>query len=141
MQDPAPSLAQWFPFQEKSDSRGSLTVVEASRHVPFTIARVYYVCGTPVGIKRGFHAHKELQQVAVCIAGSCTMLLDDGTRKEHVKLGDPAKGLLIPPRVWHEMSDFSPDCIMLVFASAPYEESDYLRDYNAFKDYVQAPQF
>lgn len=133
-------LVRWFPFQEKSDARGSLSVIEGGRHVPFDIARVYYVQGTPPGLKRGLHAHKELQQVAVCVTGSCTMLLDDGQRRETVKLDTPGKGLLIPPRVWHEMDDFTPDCVLLVFAAAPYEEADYIRDYTEFKNYVQAPQ-
>lgn len=134
---PVPDLVQWFPFQERSDARGSLAVIEGARHIPFDIARVYYVYGTQPGICRGLHAHKKLQQVATCVSGSCTMLLDDGQRKETVTLDNPGKGLLIPALVWHEMDDFSPDCVLLVLASAPYDEADYIRNYSEFKSYIQ----
>lgn len=134
----APSLISWVPFKKRGDERGSLVAIEGERDVPFAIARAYYVFGTLPGVTRGFHAHKQLQQVAVCVIGSCTMLMDDGRRKESVRLDSPDRGLLIPPRVWHEMSDFSPDCVLLVLASDHYDEADYLRDYAGFLSHVSA---
>ena len=84
------------------------------------------------GRPRGFHAHKKLHQVAVCLAGSCRMTLDDGHEKAAVTLDDPARGILIRQMVWREMHDFSPDCILMVLASHVYDEDDYIRDYDAF---------
>lgn len=139
--DGTPSLAQWIPLQQRSDARGSLAIAEGNRHIPFTIARVYYLYGAAHGTERGFHAHKELDQVAVCVAGSCTMVFDDGSRREQVTLNNPAHAVRIPPLLWHEMRDFTADCVLLVFAAAPYDEADYIRDYDAFKAHVQAPQF
>lgn len=132
-------LITWVPFTRRGDERGSLVAIEGGRDVPFAIARTYYVFGTVPGVKRGLHAHKALQQVAVCVRGSCTMLMDDGKQKESVRMDSPEKGLLIPPRIWHEMHDFSPDCVLLVLASDHYDEADYLRNYADFLAYVSAP--
>ncbi len=134
----APALITWVPLKKRGDERGLLVAVEGERDVPFAIARTYYVFGTAPGVSRGFHAHKQLQQVAVCVIGSCTMLMDDGNQKESVRMDAPDRGLLIPPRVWHEMSDFSPDCVLLVLASDHYDEADYLRNYADFLAYVSA---
>lgn len=131
-------LISWVPFKKRGDERGLLVAVEGERDVPFAIARAYYVFGTVAGVSRGFHAHKQLWQVAVCVIGSCTMLMDDGRQKESVRLDSPDRGLMIPPRVWHEMSDFSPDCVLLVLASDHYDEADYLRNYADFISYVSA---
>ncbi|MCY1560837.1 TDP-4-oxo-6-deoxy-alpha-D-glucose-3,4-oxoisomerase [compost metagenome] len=81
---------------------------------------------------RGFHAHRKLEQVAVCLSGSCSFLLDDGLNKQTLKLASPAQGLRIEPMVWHEMYDFSADCVLMVIASEHYDESDYIRDYEQF---------
>ena len=116
----------------RGDERGSLIAIEGGANVPFQIARVYYVFGTKAGVDRGFHAHLELQQLAVCVSGSCTMVLDDGKQRVEVRLDSPTLALTIPPMIWHEMRDFSPDCVLMVLADAPYEESDYIRDYDAF---------
>lgn len=132
------SLAQWIPLQTHSDARGSLVIAEGNREIPFAIARVYYLFGSAPATERGFHAHKELTQVAVCVAGSCTMILDNGSQREAVHLDSPARGLLIRPGLWREMKDFSPNCVLLVFASATYDEADYIRDYETFKTYAQA---
>ena len=116
------------------DDRGSLVALEANKTVSFDIKRVYYIFGTKQGVARGFHAHKALKQVAVCVAGSCRMLLDDGLHKEEVLLDSARKGLLIEGLVWREMHDFSEDCVLLVLASELYDESDYIRDYKKFID-------
>ena len=131
------SLVDTIELLDLGDSRGGLSVVEGQKTIPFEIKRVYYIYGTDVSQSRGFHAHKELVQVAVCLAGSCNMVLDDGVNKEVVKLESPNKAVMIPPLVWHEMHDFSKDCVLLVFASNYYDESDYLRDYEDFLSFVR----
>jgi dTDP-4-dehydrorhamnose 3,5-epimerase-like enzyme len=116
----------------RGDARGNLVAIEAGRDVPFEIARVYYLYGTDTDVARGFHAHRTLRQWAVCVAGSCTMLLDDGAAKETLTLDDPAAGVAIPPMVWHEMRDFVPGTVLLVLANQHYDESDYIRNYDDF---------
>ncbi|WP_367181120.1 FdtA/QdtA family cupin domain-containing protein [uncultured Psychrobacter sp.] len=127
------SLIEWVDFPPLGDDRGSLVALEAENTVPFVIKRVYYIFGTQQGVARGFHAHKNLQQVAVCVTGSCRMVLDDGKNREEVWLDSPIKGLIISDLVWREMHDFSEDCVLLVLASEHYDENDYIRDYEDFK--------
>jgi dTDP-4-dehydrorhamnose 3,5-epimerase len=121
----------------KGDERGSLVAVEELKEVPFAIVRAYYLFGTQPGVTRGLHAHRAVRQFAVPVAGSCTMLVDDGLTRAKVRLEQPTVGLLLPPMVWHEMSDFSSDCVLLVLADAPYDESDYIRDYDHFLELAQ----
>jgi dTDP-4-dehydrorhamnose 3,5-epimerase-like enzyme len=117
----------------RGDDRGSLIALEGrSAEVPFDIARIYYVFATAPGIDRGFHAHHALNQIAIAIAGSCTMYFDDGQRKRAVRLDRPNVAVTIPPMVWHDMHDFSANCILLVLADAKYDEADYIRDYETF---------
>lgn len=130
--DTLPGGCLFLPFSPKGDERGSLVAIEEGRDVPFPIARAYYLYGTREGVTRGLHAHRQLRQVAVAVAGSCAMLLDDGRARTTVLLNDPAAGLLLEPMVWHEMSDFTDDCVLLVLADAPYDEADYIRDYQQF---------
>lgn len=125
-------LINIIEFTEIGDERGSLVSLERFEDIPFSIHRVYYLFGLQPDLPRGFHAHKKLIQVAICIKGSCDILMDDGVNKEIVKLNSPSKGLLINPMQWHEMHDFSPDCVLLVLASDIYDESDYIRDYSEF---------
>ena len=120
----------------RGDDRGSLIAIEAGRDVPFEIARVYYVFGTRPGVDRGFHAHHALRQLLIAVSGSCTIRLDDGHRREEVRLDLPSVGLSISGLVWREMSDFSPDCVLLVLADAAYDESDYIRDHRQFLEAV-----
>lgn len=126
------SLIQWIQFPPLGDARGSLVALEGEKTVPFAIKRVYYIFGTEPGVARGFHAHRNLKQVAVCVTGSCRMILDDGITREDVILGSPTEGLLIEGLVWREMHDFSEDCVLLVLASEHYDENDYIRDYDEF---------
>ena len=127
-----------MPLAVRGDERGRLVAIEGMSDVPFGIARAYYVYGTTPGVTRGLHAHRALNQLAVAVAGSCTMLLDDGTQRVTVRLDDPAVGLTMGPMIWHEMSDFSPDCVLMVLADAAYDEADYIRDYDAFLAYANA---
>ena len=126
------SLIRLVELPPLGDERGSLVAIEANKHIPFDVKRVYYIFGTQPGVSRGFHAHKKLQQLAVCVTGKCRMVLDDGINKESVWLDSPIKGLLIGNNVWREMHDFSDDCVLLVLASEHFDESDYIRDYSEF---------
>lgn len=126
------NLVQWVKFPALGDGRGSLVALEGNRTVPFDIKRVYYIFDTQSGVARGFHAHKALRQVAVCVTGKCKMLLDNGTEKAEVWLDSPTKGIVIDSMVWHEMHEFSSDCVLLVLASEHYDENDYIRDYRDF---------
>lgn len=125
-------LVKAVDLKRLGDERGSLVAIEGNNTIPFSINRVYYIYGTDSNVARGFHAHKTLQQMAVCVAGKCTMLLDDGDGKEEVIMESPTQGVLIDPMIWHEMHSFSADCVLLVLASAHYDESDYIRDYDDF---------
>lgn len=122
-----------IPLQTHGDDRGSLVALEGNKKsIPFEIKRVYYIYGTKKGVARGFHAHKKLKQVAICLSGSCRFVMDNGIDKAEVNLDSPLQGLLIDTMQWHEMYDFSSDCILLVLASDVYDESDYIRDYDEF---------
>lgn len=126
------SLINLIDFTPLGDGRGSLVALEGNKSIPFDIKRVYYIFGTQKGVARGFHAHKQLSQVAVCITGKCRMILDDGNVKEEVWLDSATKGVFIKDMIWREMHDFSNDCVLLVLASEHYDESDYIRDYSEF---------
>lgn len=121
----------------RGDDRGRLVAIEAEREVPFEIARVYYIYATQPGIDRGFHAHRTLSQLAVAVAGGCTIVLDDGRKRVSVRLDEPTTGLTVPPMVWHELTDFSTDCVLMVLADAIYDETDYIRDYAAFRELAE----
>ena len=130
------SLIKTISFNPLGDERGSLVALEGSKSVPFDIKRVHYIFGTKEGVSRGFHAHLNLKQVAVCVTGSCRFVLDNGKQREEVVLDKSTTGLLINDLTWHEMYDFSPDCVLMVLASEYYDESDYIRDYQEFLQIV-----
>lgn len=119
-------------FEDLSDNRGGLVSYEESRNIPFPIKRVYCIYNVGSDVARGFHAHKELEQVAVCIQGSCTVMLDNGTEKESIILSSPYIGLYIGSNIWRVMKNFSKDCVLVVLASKLYDESDYIRTYDKF---------
>ena len=125
-------LVQLVDIPQRGDARGALSVAELGGVLPFAVRRVYWIHGTKPGVSRGFHAHKLLRQLCVCVAGSVRMSLFDGRREESVVLDSSAKGLLIGPGLWREMHDFSPDCVLMVFADAEYDEADYIRDFGEF---------
>ncbi len=120
------------------DDRGSLCVIEGQRDTDFPIARVYYIFGTQAGVARGFHAHRALQQLAVCVSGSCTMTLDDGRDRRSFVLDRPDMGVTIGPMIWREMHDFSDDAVLMVLADKQYDEADYIRNYDEFLAMVAA---
>lgn len=126
------SLINLVELPSLGDDRGSLVSIEANNHIPFEVKRVYYISQTKQGVSRGFHAHKNLQQLAVCVAGQCRLLLDNGVSRESICLDSPTKGVLIGNNLWREMHDFSADCVLLVLASEHYDEQDYIRNYQEF---------
>jgi len=132
------SLAQLIDIPQRGDDRGALSVVEVGGMLPFLVRRVYWIHGTKPGGSRGFHAHKKLHQLCVCVAGSVRMSLFDGRREESVVLDSSAKGLLIGPGLWREMHDFSPGAVLMVFADAEYDEADYIRDRDQFIRHVHS---
>ena len=127
---------QKYVFRQYRDSRGLLTALEELKDIPFQIKRVYYMHDMPQDTVRGSHAHKTLQQVLICIRGSCRVRLDDGRERGEITLDGSGEGLYIPGTIWREVYDFSRDAVLLVLASELYDASDYIRDYDAFLDYI-----
>jgi hypothetical protein len=125
-------------FPKVSDPRGNLSFIEAEKHIPFNIRRVYYLYDVPGGAERGGHAHKTLQQLLIAMSGSFNVVLDDGRRRQHYKLNRSHYGLYIAPMVWRELEDFSSGSVCLALASAPYDESDYYRDYATYLSALRA---
>jgi dTDP-4-dehydrorhamnose 3,5-epimerase-like enzyme len=125
-------LAKIIDFDILGDARGSLISLEQYKNIPFVVLRVYYIFDTKKGVSRGFHAHRHLEQVVVCVKGSCRFILDNGEMKEELLLHSPKQGLYIGHNLWREMHDFSEDCVLLVLASDYYHEGDYIRDYDDF---------
>ena len=124
--------ARFIEFNKRGDEYGWLIALEAERNIPFPIRRAYYIFGTLPGVRRGRHAHRKLRQVLVCLAGRCTVSLDDGKTTVEVPLDGNERGLVLEPMIWHEMYDFSEGCVLLVLADAWHDETDYIRDYGAF---------
>ena len=124
-------------FQSHGDERGSLISLEEKKNIPFDIKRVYYLFDTEDKVIRGYHAHKELKQLAIVVKGSCRFRLDDGKEKIEILLDNPAQGLYVESCIWREMFDFSDDCVLMVLADSIYDESDYIRDYQDFLNYIE----
>lgn len=127
-----------YTFQPHGDDRGQLVALEEGKEIPFNIKRVYYMYDTVNGVVRGKHAHKSLEQILICIHGSCKVLLDDGQEKKVVPLENPCEGLYVSNNIWREMYDFSEDAVLMVLASELYDEDDYIRDYEQFLSYVNS---
>ena len=115
-----------------SDPRGNLTFIEAGRHVPFEIKRVYYLYDVPGGESRGGHAHKQLQQLFVAMSGSFDVTLDDGHQRQTFTLNRSYVGLYVSNMIWRELENFSSGAVCTVLASLPFDEADYYRDYQQF---------
>ncbi len=125
-----------YSFLPHGDARGQLIAIEEFKDIPFDVKRVYYIYDTLEGVVRGHHAHKSLQQILICVHGSCKIKLDDGKEQEIVLLDKPNEGLYVSNVMWREMFDFSPDAVLLVLASEYYDEADYIRNYDDFLAYV-----
>lgn len=138
MRENETSLVRLIDLPVISDPRGDLTFVEGERHVPFNIARVYFLYNVPVDAERGGHAHHELEQVIFALSGSFRIKVDDGRERATYWLRDPRKGLYVRNMIWREMDSFSQGAVCMVLASHPYDEGDYMRDYEAFLTAVNA---
>lgn len=119
------------------DARGKLVSLESMKDIPFEIKRVYYMFDTLPNESRGFHAHKDLEQVIIAMDGACRFVLDDGKSQEEVLLNRPDVGLYIGKNMWREMHDFSYGCKLVVLASEYYDENEYIRDYDTFLESVK----
>ena len=120
------------------DARGNLTFIEGSCHVPFDIQRVYYLYDVPGGAERGGHAHKELRQLIIAMAGSFDVVLDDGTERKRFHLNRSYYGLYVCPMIWRELDNFSSGSVCMVLASNRYDEADYYRHY---QNYLKALKY
>lgn len=119
-----------------SDSRGSLTLVEAGASVPFPIERVFWIYDVPQGAARGFHANKECYEYLVAVSGSVDVVLEDKDGRRQYTLCSRDKGLLVPPETWRELVNFSHDAVLLVFASHGYDTSSYINSREEFFEYI-----
>lgn len=116
----------------KEDPSGTLYFIEGNKQVPFEIKRIYHLMQLATYEKRGGHAHKTFIQAAFCLQGTCKFLLDNGQEQQEVILTSPQQGILLEPMIWHEMYDFSDNCIISILANAYYNEQDYIRNYQNF---------
>lgn len=115
-----------------SDPRGSLSVVEESASLPFSVRRAFWIFGVPSGRGRGGHAHRRQWQLIAAVAGALTVILDDGDTARSYRLDSPRKALLVPPGIWNILENFSRGAVCLVLASGEYDESEYIREYPDF---------
>lgn len=116
-----------------TDPRGNLGFLNELEHVPFSIARAYFLWGVPKGASRGGHAHRNLQQFLMVVSGCLDVVLRDAVAERRIRLDNPTTGLLVNSMVWRELENFSSNTVLLVLASAPFSESDYIRDFDTFK--------
>ena len=124
-------------FDVHGDSRGKLVALENNKEIPFEVQRVYSMFDTLPNESRGFHAHKNLEQIIIAMDGSCRFILDDGKKREQVLLNRPDVGLYIGKNMWREMHDFSYGCKLVVLASMEYDEKEYIRDYDEFLESIK----
>lgn len=121
-------------FKDYTDKYGHLTPIEEGIDVGFNIKRVYYITRVEKDVRRGFHSHRDLEQVLLCLNGSVKILVKTPNEEKIVELNDPSQGLYIGPMIWREMYDFSEGAVLLVLASEHYTISDYIRDYEKYKE-------
>jgi hypothetical protein len=124
------------PVRGASDPRGTVNFLEVGREVDFPMQRVFYIHGVPAGKPRGQHGHRQVALLLIAVAGGCDVILDDGTRRQILRLDRPDLGLYVGPWVWHELVDFAAGTVVLALASGLYDEADYIRDYATFRNEV-----
>lgn len=122
-------------LSQLGDRHGKLTVVENGKNIPFEVKRVYYLYDIPGGESRGGHGHVVLESVIVAVSGSFDVTIDDGKERKTVTLNRPYEGLNIKPGMWRELHNFSSGAVCLVLASEPYQEEDYIRDYQEYRQH------
>lgn len=115
---------------------GELSFFEGTHEVPFDIKRVYYISKVPEGVRRGFHAHKELKQLLFCPYGRIQLILENKHGREEIELSDPSIGVIIEETTWREMLWLQKNSVLCVAASDYYKVEDYIRDYKEFLDYI-----
>ncbi len=125
-----------YNLNKISDLRGSLIVGEFEKQIPFEVKRFFMVYGVSSKEVRGEHAHHKCHQFLICVQGSCSVIADNGTRKIEVELDSPNKGIHLTPMTWGIQYKYTPDAVLLVFASDYYDAADYIRDHNEFLDAV-----
>jgi hypothetical protein len=128
---------RYIEFPRTTERSGSLTPIESFKDIPFEINRVFYLYDIPGGENRGGHAHKECHQLLIAASGAFDAKIDDGKHSQIIRLDRPYYGVYVPPGVWAEELNFSSGSICLVFASHPYDEADYIRDYKRFLSYAE----
>jgi len=116
------------------DERGNLSFMQNQDQVPFDIERVYWIYDVPGGEKRGGHAYKELKEVIVALSGSFDLVVDDGYAQKTISLNRSYNAVYLPNGVWRQLENFSTNALCLVMASAAYDEHDYIRDYQQYKN-------
>ena len=125
--------ARIIQLPKNGDRRGNLSVIEQMDRIPFKIERAFWIYDVPGGEFRGGHAYREAEEFIVALSGSFDVVVDDGTRKQVFSLNRSYYGLYIPKRMWRGMENFSTNSLALVLSSTPYDEADYIRDYEEFK--------
>jgi hypothetical protein len=120
------------------DERGQLIAIESGVNIPFNIKRVFYIYGTQPNVPRGQHSHHKTKQYLIAVNGSCKVTLDNGKSKETHELNQPNIGLFQDAMVWGTMHNFSADCVLLVLADQHYNEADYIRNYDNFKQALKS---
>jgi len=123
---------RWIKLPHSLDERGVLTAIEAGSDIPFEVKRIFYMHGTPAGIERGGHAHRDTRQVVIAANGHFRMDLSDGKETRAFELSDPNKGLYMPPMTWVRLYDFSDAAVALVLADTHYDRSRSLRTWDEF---------
>ncbi len=126
-----------FDIDSFHDERGSLSVLEQGKNIPFEVKRLYYLYFTKDNCVRGVHAHKQLEQIIVSFSGKFEVLLDDGTQRKKFLLDHPAKGLFVCPMIWREVKPLEDGGVCAVLASRRYEEEDYIHEYSEFLDMLK----
>ncbi len=122
------------------DARGNLSFVEQNNHIPFEIKRTYWIYDVPGGESRGGHAYKTNEEFIIALSGAFDVVVDDGERQKHFNLNRSYYGLFIPKGLWRTMENFSTNAFALEFGSTLYEDADYIRNYEEFKQWSKANQ-
>ena len=131
-----PTIGKIIDLQKILDQRGNLTVAEQMKDIPFNVSRVYWVYDVPGGESRGGHAHKHCREFIIAVSGSFSVTLNDGKLRHSFLLNHPYQGLLVNTDIWRTLEDFSSGAVCLVLAEDPFDEEDYIRDYDDYLNYM-----